>query len=304
MPATSERRLIVNRRTLLARRWRLGRHSRHRPRTCLCPDPAEKTGLCPHQCRAGIGRGRLRLDGERTDRPLERRARNAVLRQDADPARARDHECGQVRQHRDGQPRGRGRHGISGDGRIPGALSGEGLRHRLCHVQRPGRRQAEQADRGQLQAQGALLFRLRLPPFLDFEEADRRAERPARPENPRAAVEDFRRHHQWARRQCRADGLWRGRHRRQAGRDRRWRPARRQHEGAQDLRSLEIRLPHLSQLRSDQRRDEPRHLERPDARPAETRARSVARRAGKDSPADRVGRSISPRPRRCSSRSA
>ena len=91
---------------------------------------------------AGIGRGRVRLDGEGGQRAVQGRARHAVLRQDPDPAGTGGHERGQVRQHRDGQPGGRRRNRVSGNGRAARALSGEGLCLRLRHAQRRDRRQA------------------------------------------------------------------------------------------------------------------------------------------------------------------
>ena len=98
--------------------------------------------------------------------------------------------------------------------------------------------------------------------------------------------------------------LGRGHHRRQAGRDRRRRSADRQHEGAEDLRGVEICLDDLSQLRPDQRGDESRRLERPVGRSAEADHGPVARGADRRS-ARRPSRStISPRPSRSSSRSA
>ena len=117
----------------------------------------------------------------------ERCAGDAVLRQDPDPARAGDHERGQVRKRRDGQPGRRRRNRVSGNGRAAGTLSGEGLCLGLRDAQWGDRRQDQQADRGQLQTQGDVLLRLRLPPFLDIEEADHRAERPARGEDPRCS---------------------------------------------------------------------------------------------------------------------
>ena len=98
--------------------------------------------------------------------------------------------------------------------------------------------------------------------------------------------------------------LGRGRHGGQAGRDRRRRPADRQHQGAEDLRGVEIRLDDLSQLRPDQRGDEPGHLEWAVGRATEAdHGRGRARRRRRS--ARRPSRSTtSPRPSRSSSRSA
>ena len=123
-------------------------------------------------------------------------------------------------------------------------------------------------------------YRLRLPPFLDQQEADRRAEGPARPENARAAGQGVRRHDQWPGRHRRADGVGRGHPGGEAGRDRRRRPADRQHPGAEGLRGLEILLDDLSQLRADLRRHESRPVERAQPTAQEADARRLARGAG------------------------
>ena len=100
----------------------------------------------------------------------------------------------------------------------------------LRDAQRQGRRQAQQGNPGQVQAQGALLSTTTASaisgpskkPIIE-------PTRPARREDSRAAGQGVRRHHQWPRRQRRSDGLGRGHHGRKAGRDRRRRPADRQH---------------------------------------------------------------------------
>ena len=101
-------------------------------------------------------------------------------------------------------------------------------------------------------------YKLKTLCFFDYgfrhfwtQEGDRRAEGPARRQDPRAAGQGVRRHHQRAGRQRRADGVGRGDLGGQVGRDRRRRPADRQPDRAQDLRGLEVLLDDLPQLRAD-----------------------------------------------------
>ena len=137
--------------------------------------------------------------------------------------------------------------------------------------------------------------------FWTQQEGDQRAQGPARRQDPRAAGQGVRRHDQWARRQCRADGLGRGDLGRQVGRDRRRRPADRQPDRAQDLRGLEILLDDLPQLRADAQHHEPRGVGGPERAAQEADARHQPRGAGQVPRAHRDRSTISPPPRRSSS---
>src|SRR5438067_2044898 len=93
----------------------------------------------------------------------------------------------------------------------------------------------DKAVPGQVQAQGPVLLRLRLPPFLEQQAANRRAERPARSQDARAAGQGICRHDQRTWRRRGADGVGRGHPGGAAGGHRRRRSAHRQHPGAKGV---------------------------------------------------------------------
>ena len=153
------------------------RHPVARQGAGLCPGRPEEADLRACHGRARILGGRVRRDGQGGDRALEGRAGDGVPRRHPADQGTRDHQRGQVRQHRDGRSGRRRRDRVPGDGRVPGALPGRQLRPGLQDVQRRDRRPARQAVPGEIQAQGPVLLRLRLPPFLEQQTADRRAAR-------------------------------------------------------------------------------------------------------------------------------
>jgi len=107
--------------------------------------------------------------------------------------------------------------------RAAGALSGEVLCLGLAmlNAARSSARDIKQIE-GATTTQGAAISLTASSAIADLEEADRRTEDPAGAENSAfKQAQIFRRHHQRARAAMLADGVWRGCHRRQAGRDRR-----------------------------------------------------------------------------------
>ncbi len=149
-----------------------------------------------------------------------------------------------------GTPGRRGLHGVSRDVRVPHAVPGARLQPRLLDVQRRDRQEPRRDVPEEVQGQDPVLLRLRVPSLLEQPQADQHAGRSQGPEDARAAGPRLRRHRQRPRGQRGADAVGRGDAGRPAGRHRRRRPAHLQHQRAQGLRGLEVRLDDLPQLRA------------------------------------------------------
>ena len=86
-----------------------------------------------------------------------------------------------------GTPDRRRLDGVPRDGRLPDAVSRARLPARLLDVQRPDRQGPRRDVPEEVQGQGPVLLRLRLPPLLEQQAAHQHAGRPQGPEDARAA---------------------------------------------------------------------------------------------------------------------
>ena len=122
-----------------------------------------RTSLAPPESSA-VG---VQVDVRGADQALGRQPQRRLSRRHAPHQGARDHGRREVRQRRHRQPGRRRLHGVPRDVRLPHAVPRARLPARLRHVQRRDRQEPRRDLPEEVQAQGPLLLRLRLPSLLE-----------------------------------------------------------------------------------------------------------------------------------------